>query len=32
MLAAALTGLAIGIKAERQPLESVARPLSTLTD
>src|SRR5215469_10299443 len=27
MIAAALTELAIGIKAERQPLESVARPL-----
>jgi hypothetical protein len=32
MVAAALTELAIGIKAERQPLESVARPLSALTD
>src|SRR5690242_12239762 len=32
MLAAALTELAIGIKAERQPLESVARPLSALAD
>ena len=32
MIAAALTELAIGIKAERQPLESVARPLSALTD
>lgn len=30
MIAAALTELAIGIKAERQPLESVARPLSSL--
>src|SRR5262249_25174112 len=32
MIAAALTELAIGIKAERQPLESVARPLSALDD
>ena len=32
MVAAALTELAIGIKAERQPLESVARPLSALGD
>jgi MFS family permease len=32
MIVAALTELAIGIKAERQPLESVARPLSALTD
>jgi MFS family permease len=32
MIAAALTELAIGIKAERQPLESVARPLSALGD
>jgi len=32
MIAAALTELAIGIKAERQPLESVARPLSALAD
>jgi len=32
MVAAALTELAIGIKAERQPLESVARPLSALAD
>jgi MFS family permease len=32
MIAAALTEIAIGIKAERQPLESVARPLSALTD
>ena len=32
MVAAALTELAIGVKAERQPLESVARPLSALTD
>ncbi|HEX3862515.1 MAG TPA: MFS transporter [Stellaceae bacterium] len=30
MVAAALVELAIGIKAERQPLESVARPLSSL--
>jgi MFS family permease len=32
MVAAALTELAIGVKAERQPLESVARPLSALSD
>ncbi len=32
MAAAALTELAIGIKAERQPLESVARPLSSRSD
>jgi MFS family permease len=32
MIAAALTELAIGIKAERVPLESVARPLSALAD
>jgi MFS family permease len=32
MIAAALTELAIGIKAERQPLESVARPLSAVAD
>ncbi len=32
MVAAALTELAIGIRAERQPLETVARPLSALTD
>jgi MFS family permease len=32
MVAAALTELAIGIKAERQPLESVARPLSAIAD
>ncbi len=32
MIAAALTELAIGIKAEGQPLESVARPLSALGD
>jgi MFS family permease len=32
MVAAALTEIAIGIKAERQPLESVARPLSAITD
>jgi MFS family permease len=32
MIAAALTELAIGIKAERQPLENVARPLSALAD
>jgi hypothetical protein len=30
MIVAALTEVAIGIKAERQPLESVARPLSAL--
>jgi MFS family permease len=32
MIAAALTELAIGVKAERMPLESVARPLSALAD
>lgn len=32
MIAAALTELAIGIKAERQPLESVARPISAIGD
>jgi MFS family permease len=32
MVVAALTEIAIGIKAERQPLESVARPLSALGD
>jgi MFS family permease len=32
MIFAALTEIAIGIKAERQPLESVARPLSALAD
>jgi MFS family permease len=32
MIAAALTEFAIGIKAERQPLESVARPLSSIAD
>jgi MFS family permease len=32
MIVAALTELAIGIRAERQPLESVARPLSALAD
>jgi MFS family permease len=32
MIAAALTEIVIGIKAERQPLESVARPLSALAD
>jgi len=32
MIGAALTELAIGVKAERQPLESVARPLSALAD
>jgi MFS family permease len=32
MVVAALTEIAIGIKAERQPLESVARPISALTD
>jgi MFS family permease len=31
MIAAALVELAIGVKAERQSLESVARPLSSLT-
>jgi MFS family permease len=32
MIVAALTELAIGVKAERQPLEAVARPLSALAD
>jgi MFS family permease len=32
MIAAALTELAIGVKAERQPLESIARPLSAVGD
>jgi MFS family permease len=32
MIAAALTEAAIGVKAERQPLETVARPLSALGD
>ena len=32
MIAAALTEFAIGVKAERQSLESVARPLSALAD
>jgi MFS family permease len=32
MIAAALTEIAIGINAERQPLERVARPLSALGD
>jgi MFS family permease len=32
MIAAALTEFAIGVKAERQPLESVARPLSSIAD
>jgi MFS family permease len=32
MIVAALTEVAIGVKAERQPLESVARPLSSLGD
>jgi MFS family permease len=32
MIAAALTELLIGVKAERQPLESVARPLSAVGD
>ena len=32
MVGAALVELAIGVKAERQPLESVARPLSAITD
>jgi MFS family permease len=31
MVGAALVELAIGVKAERQPLESVARPLSSVT-
>jgi hypothetical protein len=31
MVGAALVELAIGIKAERQPLESVARPLSSVS-
>ena len=32
MIVAALTELAIGVKAERVPLESVARPISALAD
>jgi MFS family permease len=32
MIVAALVEFAIGVKAERQPLESVARPLSSLAD
>jgi MFS family permease len=32
MIAAALTELVIGVKAERQPLEKVARPLSAIGD
>jgi MFS family permease len=32
MVGAALVELAIGVKAERQPLESVARPLSAIAD
>ncbi len=32
MIVAALTEIAIGVKAERQPLESVARPLSAVGD
>jgi MFS family permease len=32
MVAAALVELAIGVKAERQPLESVARPISAIGD
>jgi hypothetical protein len=32
MIAAAVTEFAIGVKAERQPLESVARPLSSIAD
>ncbi len=32
MIVAALTEFAIGIKAERQSLESVARPLSAVAD
>ena len=31
MVGAALVELAIGVKAERQPLESVARPLSSVS-
>jgi hypothetical protein len=30
MIGAAVVELAIGVKAERQPLESVARPLSSV--
>ena len=32
MIVAALTEFAIGVKAERRPLESVARPLSSIAD
>jgi hypothetical protein len=32
MIVAALTEIAIGVKAERQPLESVARPISAVGD
>ncbi len=32
MIAAAITEFAIGVKAERRPLESVARPLSSIVD
>jgi hypothetical protein len=32
MILAALTELAIGVKADRQPLESVARPLCSVGD
>ncbi len=32
MVGAALVEFAIGVKAERQPLESVARPLSSVAD
>ena len=32
MIGAAIVEFAIGIKAERQPLESVARPLSSVAD
>ncbi len=32
MIAAAITEFAIGVKAERRPLESVARPLSSIAD
>jgi MFS family permease len=32
MIGAALTEFAIGVKAERRPLESVARPLSSIAD
>jgi hypothetical protein len=32
MVGAAIVELAIGVRAERQPLESVARPISALED